>query len=212
MSPVRKSFHDIGGAFQFTPAGSDLISRFSTSPPYRMDTFLEFINNPFAWGLAIGLLFFGISFWSHFKTKCELRRYKKMLSDKLELEARQYETVRKEKESIGKENENLRVRVQQLMEKPDQKITRDLETFTRAEKRMMMQAPGFAAAWEAAKAQASDELAAEDAGKSLPKRLFNRLFGNTSPREIDGRLLTDSMPATPTSEPATDSKSANAAS
>lgn len=177
-----------------------------------MDNLVDFIKQPFAWGLALGLLFFTISFWSHFKTKRELRRYKKMLSDKLELEARQYESVRKEKEVLTKENENLRVRVQQLMEKPEQKITRDLETFTRAEKRMMLQAPGFAAAWETAKAQASDELTAEDAGKSLPKRLFNRLFGNTTAREIDARLLTDAMPAPAevTAETPAESKPANA--
>lgn len=149
-----------------------------------MDNIIEFFKQPFAWGLSLGLLFFFLSFWSHFKTKRELRRYKKMLSDKLELEARQYEVIRKEKESVTKENEHLRVRVQQLMEKPDQKISRDLETFTRAEKRMVLQAPGFAPAWEAAKAAASEELTAEDAGKSLPKRLFNRLFGNGGAREL----------------------------
>ena len=172
----------------------------------------EMLTSPFAFGFYTGCVLLLIALYHHLKLKLDHTRYKRMLSDKLELEARQYESVRKEKESIGKENENLRVRVQQLMEKPDQKITRDLETFTRAEKRMMMQAPGFAAAWETAKAQASEELAAEDAGKSLPKRLFNRLFGNTSPREIDGRLLTDSTPATPISEPAADAKSTSAAS
>ena len=155
-----------------------------------MDTLIDFLKQPFAWGLALGLLFFSLSFWSHFKTKRELRRYKKLLSDKLELEARQYEVIRKEKDAVTKENEHLRVRVQQLMEKPDQKISRDLETLTRAEKRMVLQAPGFAPAWEAAKAQASEELAAEDSGKSLPKRLFNRLFGNSA-RELDARILTE---------------------
>jgi hypothetical protein len=125
-----------------------------------MDALIDFLKQPFAWGLALGLLFFCLSFWAHFKTKRELRRYKKLLSDKLELEARQYEVIRKEKESVTKENEHLRVRVQQLMEKPDQKISRDLE-----------------------------ELTAEDSGKSLPKRLFNRLFGNSAPRELDARML-----------------------
>ncbi len=68
-----------------------------------METLIEFFKLPFAWGLSLGLLFFVLSFWSHLKTKRELRRYKKMLSDKLELEARQYEVIRKEKESITKE-------------------------------------------------------------------------------------------------------------
>ena len=161
-----------------------------------MDNIIEFFKHPFSWGLSLGLLFFFLSFWSHFKTKRELRRYKKMLSDKLELEARQYESIRKEKESVTKENENLRVRIQQLMEKPDQKISRDLETLTRAEKRMILQAPGFAPAWEAAKAQASEEIAAEDAGKSLPKRLFNRLFGNSGTRDVEARVLTETATST----------------
>jgi hypothetical protein len=164
-----------------------------------MDAFINFLKEPFAWGLALGLLFFSLSAWAHFKTKRELRRYKKLLSDKLELEARQYEVIRKEKDTTTKENEHLRVRVQQLMEKPDQKISRDLETLTRAEKRMVLQAPGFAAAWETAKAQAAEELTAEDSGQSLPKRLFNRLFGNSSPRDLDARMLTESSSA-PASE------------
>ncbi len=171
-----------------------------------MDGIIDFFKQPFAWGLSLGLLFFVLSAWGHFKTKRELRRYRKHLSDKLELEARQYEVIRKDKDVLAKENENLRVRVQQLMEKPDQKISRDLEILTRAEKRMMMQAPGFAAAWEAAKSQAAEELADEDSGKSLPRRLFNRLFGAGGIREADARILTESSTsmASPSSAPLVD--------
>jgi hypothetical protein len=143
-----------------------------------MDIIWNFLKQPFAWGLCLGLLFFCLSAWGHFKTKRELKRYHRHLSDKLELEARQYETVRKERDTLAKENENLRVRVQQLSDKPDQKLVRDLELYARAEKRMTMQAPGFGGAWEMAKQQAGEEMSAEDSGKSLPKRLFNRLFGN----------------------------------
>src|SRR6185436_21174676 len=114
----------------------------------------EFFSHPFVWGLCLGLLFFVLSVWGHFKTKREYRRYRRHLSDKLELEARQYEVIRKEKETLTKENENLRLRIGQLSEKPDQKVMRDMEILTRAEKRMMVQAPGFAAAWETAKAAA----------------------------------------------------------
>lgn len=161
-----------------------------------MDSFIDILKQPFYWGLGIGLLFFSLSAWGHFKTKRELRRYRKHLSDKLELEARQYEVIRKDKDSLAKENEHLRVRIQQLMEKPDQKIARDLEILARAEKRLMVQAPGFAGAWEAAKAHAADELAAEDAGRSLPKRIFNRLFGS-GVRDVDARTLTETASAAP---------------
>lgn len=164
-----------------------------------MDKSFSFFSQPFVWGLCLGLLFFFMSAWSHFKTKRELRRYRKHLSDKLELEARQYEIVRREKESVGKENENLRLRIGQLNEKPEQKMLRDLEVLCRAEKRMILQAPGFAAAWEGAKTAAVEDLTAEDQGRSLPKRIFTRLFGtSTVPSQGDAALLTGgSNSATP---------------
>ena len=149
-----------------------------------MDSLKDLFSQPFIWGLSLGLLFFVLSFWGHFKTKREYRRYRRHLSDKLELEARQYEVIRKEKETLAKENESLRLRVGQLNEKPEQKVMRDLEIFARAEKRMMVQAPGFAGAWETAKSAAAEEMVAEDQGRSLPKRLFSRLFGTGSSREM----------------------------
>lgn len=139
----------------------------------------------FTWGLALGLLFFVLSAWGHFKTKNEFRRFRKHLSDKLDLDAAQLESLKKERETLLKENENLRLRIGMLGEKPDAKIARDLEILARAEKRMVLRAPGFAPAWEAAKSEAADEVAHEEMGKSLPKRFFNRLFGNASLKLLD---------------------------
>ena len=144
---------------------------------------MEIAKSPFVWGLALGLLFFVLSAWGHFQTKREFRRYRKHLSDKLDLDAAQIEAVKREKEGLTKENENLRLRIGMMAERPDQKIARDLEILARAEKRMIVRAPGFAPAWEAAKAEAADELALEESGKSLPKRFFNRLFG-TNPLKL----------------------------
>jgi hypothetical protein len=164
-----------------------------------MEKAANFFTYPFVWGLCLGLLFFFFSAWAHFKTKRELRRYRKHLSDKLELEARQYEIVRREKETVGKENENLRLRIGQLNEKPEHKMLRDLEVLSRAEKRMILQAPGFAGAWEGAKTAAIEELTAEDQGRSLPKRIFTRLFGtNTGPNQADPSLLNSPAPVTET--------------
>ncbi len=163
-----------------------------------MDTPSNYLTHPFTWGLALGLLIFFFSAWAHFKTKRELRRYRKHLSDKLELEARQYEIVRREKETVGKENENLRLRIGQLNEKPEQKMLRDLEVLSRAEKRMIVQAPGFAGAWENAKAAAIEELTAEDQGRSLPKRIFTRLFGtSTVTTPADPSLLSNNSTSAP---------------
>lgn len=145
-----------------------------------METFLSILSEQFTWGLLLGLLIAGFSIWNHLKTKRELKRYQRHLSDKMELEARQLEGLKQEREKLLKENENLRLRIGMLNEKPEHKQLRDLETVTRAEKRMMINAPGFAAAWETAKADAARDLEAEDQGKSLPKRLFSRLLGTTA--------------------------------
>jgi hypothetical protein len=67
--------------------------------------------------------------------------------------------------------------VNALNELPDRKIQRDCEIYARAEKRLLINVPGFAPAWETAKSEAHRELAEEEAGKSAPKRMFARLFG-----------------------------------
>jgi hypothetical protein len=138
----------------------------------------EFFSHPFVWGLALGLLFFGLSLYAHFKTKLSLNRYRKMLSDKLEIEAEATLNARKERDALKVENENLRTRVTQLSEKAEGKLQRELEILARAEKAMMISAPGFAPAWENAKTQAATDVSEEDKGKALPKRIFRRFFGN----------------------------------
>ncbi|CAN5499584.1 hypothetical protein BH23VER1_BH23VER1_24940 [soil metagenome] len=142
-----------------------------------MEFLTTVVQHPAFWGFLLGFLFFVLSFVGHWKTKRELRRFQKHLGDKLELEARQYDMVRKEKDGLLKENENLRLRIGQIVEKPEQKLARDLEVLTRAEKRLMIHAPGFAPAWESAKAEAHRELDSEANGMSIPKRFFTRIFG-----------------------------------
>jgi len=143
-----------------------------------MDTFIDILKMPFTWGLLIGLVFFGFSFINAWKTNRELVRYKRMLNDKMELEAETLSKLKNQKQAIEKENENLRMKIHQYQEKPDAKIERELEILARAEKTMMVNAPGFAPAWETAKTRAQEELREEDAGKSLPKRLFRKFFGS----------------------------------
>jgi len=150
-----------------------------------MEALLNLLSQPFTWGLAIGLVLFGLCFVALFKTKREFRRYKKMLSDKMELDAEQVSKTKAEIARLAKENENLRLKLGQLGEKPDAKFERELEILARAEKAMMINAPGFAPAWETAKAAAAEELAEEAAGKSLPKRLFRKFFGNGNVKEIE---------------------------
>lgn len=140
-------------------------------------------THPFALGLYLGLIFTALALLRSWRISRELKRYQRHLSDKVELEGDALKRVRSDQESLRKENENLRIKVAALNETPDRRVQRDLEIFARAEKRMLMNAPGFAPAWETAKAAASSELDDEEAGRSLPKRIFGKVFTAPAKKE-----------------------------
>ena len=76
-----------------------------------------------------------------------------------------------------------------------QAMERELEIFARAERAMVMNAPGFAQAWEKAKENAAEEIEAEEQGKSLPQRIFKRFFsrsGGAADAEIVEALPSES--------------------
>jgi hypothetical protein len=128
-------------------------------------------------GFTLGALLLFVSMRNHWRTSREFRRYKAMLSDKLELEQKQMAELSRERERLLKDNENLRVKVLQLNERPDNNLNRDLEVYARAEKQMKINAPGFAGAWELAKEAAQSQIAEEERGNSLPQRIFRKLLG-----------------------------------
>ena len=137
--------------------------------------------HPFALGFYTGCIFLVLALYQYFRLKGELARFRRHLSDKLEIEADTMKKIKTEQESLRKENESLRIKVNALNETPDRKIQRDLEIYARAEKRMLISAPGFAPAWETAKSEAHGELSEEEGGKKAPKRIFARLFGGGAP-------------------------------
>jgi len=141
---------------------------------------LDIFSNPlytFGMGFALGVVFLVMSYFNHWNTKGEFKRYKTHLSDKLELDARQMQETAKEKTRLAQENESLRMQVTRLNEKPDNKLHRELEIMARAEKHMMINAPGFAPAWEMAKSQALSQLETEEKGMSFPQKFFRKLIG-----------------------------------
>ncbi len=154
----------------------------------------EIFTHPFALGFYTGSVLLGIflliSFYNYLKLKGEIARLRRHLSDKLEIEADTMKKLKQELETLRKENESLRMKVNALNELPDRKIQRDCEIYARAEKRMLINVPGFAPAWETAKSEAHHDLADEETGKSAPKRIFARLFGggnNSGAAALPGR-------------------------
>lgn len=133
--------------------------------------------NTFIYGFLLGAVFLVISLYNHWKTKREFKRYKLHLSDKLELDAKQLAESNKERARLAQENENMRVQVARLNERSDNKLQRELEIMARAEKQMLINAPGFAPAWEMAKSNALSQLQGEESGQSLPQKIFRKLMG-----------------------------------
>lgn len=147
----------------------------------------EYFTSPFAFGFYLGLVFVVLALYQAFRLRGELSRFKRHLSDKLEIEADSAKKIKLEQEALRKENETLRMKVGALNEQPDRKLHRDLEIYARAEKRMLISVPGFAPAWETAKSEAHLELVEEENGRNAPKRIFSRLFGGGAPVALPSR-------------------------
>ncbi|MCF6312799.1 MAG: hypothetical protein L3J39_10140 [Verrucomicrobiales bacterium] len=141
-----------------------------------MESLKPIFSSPFFWGFALGMVFLALSLWGHFKTKMELKRLRRNLSDKVEIEAQHLGELKKEKEQLKEENENLRIKVKGSGENSVQTLERELEIFSRAEKSMYVTAPGFSAAWENAKNTALQDIELEEEGKSIPRKLFRKFF------------------------------------
>lgn len=159
-----------------------------------METLNAVVTNWFFWGFILGFTFCVLSILAHWKTKGELKRLKGHLSDKLEIEAEKMSEMKGKLDSLKLENENMRIKISSGRVQNDlTALERELEIYARAEKAMVLNAPGFAQAWEKAKEGALTELEAEEAGKSLPRRLFKRFFsrGGTS---VEGEFV-EALPA-----------------
>jgi len=149
----------------------------------------------FAFGLYLGLVFTALAVYRIIRLKFELSGYKRHLSNKLEIEAEQLQKMKRDQEGLRKENENLRVKVAALNENPERRSQRDLEVFARAEKRMLVNVPGFAPAWEAAKSTALTEIQDEESGKAAPKSVFSKIFGGVRTETSEApKSLSDSQP------------------
>ena len=147
---------------------------------------MHLLNNYFYWGLGIGvvlgLIGIGFTLMRLWDTKAEVRRLKRHLADKLELESEATNRLRLDLQELKQQNENLRIKIANLNQFPDKRLQRELEIYARAERFMVSSSPGFPAVWEEAKRSAVTDLEQEETGKSLPRRVFNALLNRPSSR------------------------------
>ena len=156
----------------------------------------DFLLHPATLGAGCVLLtvLLVLALYHLLRVKGEYSRYRRMLSDKMEIDAAAVSKQKGELEALRKENENMRVKVQALSSQPEQKLAREVEIFARAEKKMTVAAPGFAAPWEQAKQAAWQELTEEETGKAASRTLFQRFFGGSSSEPVHALPQTGDAP------------------
>ena len=149
-----------------------------------METFLEYLKNPFVLGLICGLVitFFvwktGISNKIRLsrdvrRLENELRELQGHLNTQLKINAQGNQTLQDELDELRRQNENLRVSVAGMQNKPGRAEVRQYQVTETAVRLMREQAPGFAPAWEKAVRQAEAEVEASESGlKKLVRKVI----------------------------------------
>lgn len=140
-----------------------------------METIWPVLSHPFTLGLLLGLLVAGFiwkSGWSARRTmrrdlaraEGDLRELQGHLNTQLKINATGNEAMQRELEELRRQNENLRVNLAALQQKPGRTELRQLQLMEGAVRTMREQAPGFAPAWENALRQAEGEMQQAESG------------------------------------------------
>ena len=82
--------------------------------------------------------------------KADNDKLKSMLTDRMEIESEGITRLKSENEKLKKENENLRISIQTYAQKPGRKELQRLQVYQTAVDRLIINSPGFGAAWQSA--------------------------------------------------------------
>lgn len=93
------------------------------------------------------------------KNKKEIARLKGLLADRMDIESEGVTKLKKENEELKKANENLRITNANLMQKPGRAEVQRLHIYQQAVDRLIINSPGFGAAWQSALKESEDEFA-----------------------------------------------------
>ncbi|WP_455756807.1 hypothetical protein [Sulfurimonas sp.] len=125
---------------------------------------------------------------SYIKSRFEIMGYKKELKEfqdhlnrQMKITGEGSKNLEDELAELKKSNENLRISVQTLGQKPGRAEIRLLNIYDGALRKMMLKAPGFSSAWEVALQEAEKEYEENEKGfKSIIKKVFGPSISHTS--------------------------------
>ena len=108
-----------------------------------------------------------------------IKNLKNQLHLKMEIDAESMRRVVDEKKGLEKKNENLRITLQTLQNKPGRSEYRMLYVYDKAISAMQSQAPGFAPTWQMVLKNVEDDMKKVDQGFiPLIKRTFSPSFSS----------------------------------
>ena len=140
-------------------------------------------------GLAIGW------FFSFLKSRFEVSKYKKdikLFKEHLNMQMKITNEGNKKKDDdfskLQKENENLRISVATLGQKPGRAEIRLLNIYDSSLRKMQMKAPGFSNTWEMSLQEAELEYEANEKGfKAIIRRVFNPSISKSTEYILDSK-------------------------
>lgn len=104
----------------------------------------------------------------------EITGLKDHLHTQMSINAKGYEELKKEVELLKRQNENLRITIATLSNKPGRAELKTLQIWDKAIRTLILNSPAFAPAWEVAIAEAKKDLDDTDSGvKALVRKVFS---------------------------------------
>ena len=160
----------------------------------------DWLTHPVALGFYAGLVPAAIFRVQLYLSRRDLHKSKESQFAQLKTLTDAFQKLQEDLKSASSEKENLRVKIQSLLQSPDKQRLKLLEVLNRAEQRLTLSAPGFAPAWQNAKNEALAEIEQEERGRSAPKQVLHQLM-NTGSAFLDrlrsGNTANDVKPSKP---------------
>lgn len=158
----------------------------------------DWLTHPFALGVYAGLVPAAVFRVQLFLSRRDLVKAERSQLAQVKTLTEAFQKLQDDVKGASSEKENLRIKIQGLLQTPDRQKLRLLEVLNRAEQRLTVTAPGFAPAWQTAKNEALAELEEEERGRSAPKQVLHQIM-NTGSALLDrlknGNPQTETKPS-----------------
>lgn len=160
----------------------------------------DWLTHPVALGFYAGLVPAAIFRVQLYLSRRDLQKSKDSQFAQLKTLTDAFQKLQEDLKAASAEKENLRIKIQSLLQSPDKQRLKLLEVMNRAEQRLTLSAPGFAPAWQNAKNEALVEIEQEERGKSAPKQVLHQLM-HTGSAFLDRLRSGNAMSNTTSAQP-----------